>query len=85
MTDQPFRNLEGGLIERDRPLGFTFDGRRYRGFAGDTLASALLASGVRRVARSFKFHRPRGIFAAGEEEPSALVQLSSLISKTYAA
>ena len=75
MSDQAFRNAEGGLIDRDRPLGFTFDGRRYQGFAGDTLASALLASGVRRVARSFKYHRPRGIFAAGEEEPSALVQL----------
>jgi len=75
MSGQTFRNVEGGLIDRDRPLGFTFDGRRYQGFAGDTLASALLASGVRRVARSFKYHRPRGIFAAGEEEPSALVQL----------
>ena len=75
MSGQAFRNPEGGLIDRDRPLGFTFDGRRYHGFAGDTLASALLASGVRRVGRSFKYHRPRGIFAAGEEEPSALVQL----------
>lgn len=75
MSGQAFRNAEGGLIDRDRPLGFTFNGRRYQGYAGDTLASALLASGVRRVARSFKYHRPRGIFAAGEEEPSALVHL----------
>jgi heterotetrameric sarcosine oxidase alpha subunit len=75
MNGQPFRNAKGGLIDRDRPLGFTFNGRRHQGFAGDTLASALLASGVRRVARSFKYHRPRGIFAAGEEEPNALVQL----------
>ncbi len=75
MNGQPFRNAEGGIIDHDRSLGFTFNGRRHQGFAGDTLASALLASGVRRVARSFKYHRPRGIFAAGEEEPSALVQL----------
>jgi sarcosine oxidase subunit alpha len=75
MTGQDFRNPAGGLIDRDRPLGFTFNGRRYPGFAGDTLASALLANGVRLVARSFKYHRPRGIFAAGEEEPNALVQL----------
>ena len=75
MNGQDFRNPSGGLIDRDRPLGFTFNGRRCQGFAGDTLASALLASGVRLVARSFKFHRPRGIFGSGEEEPSALVQL----------
>jgi len=67
--------LSGGLVDRDRPLGFSFNGRRYRGFAGDTLASALLANGVRLVGRSFKYHRPRGIFSAGSEEPNALVTL----------
>ena len=56
---------EGGRIDRARPLGFTFDGARYEGFAGDTLASALLANGVHLVGRSFKYHRPRGIVAAG--------------------
>ena len=65
----------GGRIDRSEPLGFTFDGRHYRGFAGDTLASALLANGVHLVGRSFKYHRPRGIMTAGAEEPSALVQL----------
>ncbi|WP_428029053.1 sarcosine oxidase subunit alpha family protein [Ancylobacter sp.] len=65
----------GGLIDRTRPLGFTFDGTRYQGYAGDTLASALLANGVRLVGRSFKYHRPRGIFSAGPEEPNALVEL----------
>ena len=58
-----------------RPLRFTFDGRAYRGFAGDTLASALLANGVHLVGRSFKYHRPRGIMTAGAEEPNALIQL----------
>ena len=66
---------EGGRIDRRRRLGFTFDGARHEGFAGDTLASALLASGIHLVGRSFKYHRPRGIVAAGPEEPNALVQL----------
>lgn len=64
-----------GLIDRNRPLGFTFDGVRYTGFKGDTLASALLASDVRLVGRSFKYHRPRGILTAGSEEPNALVEV----------
>ncbi len=72
---QSFRLPEGGLIERERPLSFRFDGRAYRGYAGDSLASALLANGVHFVGRSFKYHRPRGIFGAGVEEPNALVQL----------
>ena len=63
----------GGLIDRSRPIAFTFDGRPYTGFAGDTLASALLASGVSLFGRSFKYHRPRGVLAAGIEEPNALV------------
>jgi heterotetrameric sarcosine oxidase alpha subunit len=67
--------VPGGLVDRSRVLGFTFDGRPMTGFAGDTLASALLASGVRLVGRSFKYHRPRGILAAGPEEPNALVEL----------
>ncbi|MDF2621504.1 MAG: sarcosine oxidase, alpha subunit family [Xanthobacteraceae bacterium] len=65
----------GGLVDRSQVLDFSFDGKRYRGHAGDTLASALLANGVRLVGRSFKYHRPRGIFSAGAEEPSALVEL----------
>jgi len=69
------RLARGGLIDRARPLAFTFDGRPYQGFAGDTLASALLASDVRLVGRSFKYHRPRGIVGCGTEEPNALVEL----------
>jgi sarcosine oxidase subunit alpha len=68
-----FRNAGGGLIDRAQPLNFKFDGKDYQGFAGDTLASALLANGVHLVGRSFKYHRPRGIFSAGAEEPNALV------------
>ena len=66
---------EGGGIDRDRPLAFTFDGRTYQGAEGDTLASALLANGIHFVGRSFKYHRPRGILSAGAEEPNALVRL----------
>ncbi len=71
----PRRLLEGGLIDRTTPVRFSFDGRGYSGFAGDTLASALVANGVGLVGRSFKYHRPRGIFSAGPEEPNALVEL----------
>jgi heterotetrameric sarcosine oxidase alpha subunit len=72
---EPFRLPSGGDIDRTRPLAFTFDGRAYTGRPGDTLASALLANGVRVVGRSFKYHRPRGIFSAGPEEPNALVRV----------
>ncbi|MGE4057000.1 MAG: FAD-dependent oxidoreductase [Vicinamibacterales bacterium] len=70
-----FRLDRGGLIDRDQVLDFRFDGRRFSGFSGDTLASALLAAGVRVVGRSFKLHRPRGLLAAGVEEPNALMQV----------
>src|SRR5882757_4695193 len=75
MSAQAFRLPCGGRIDRGRPLNFSFNGRAYQGFAGDTLASALMANGVRLVGRSFKYHRPRGIVSAGVEEPNALVQL----------
>jgi heterotetrameric sarcosine oxidase alpha subunit len=68
-----YRLKSGGAIERARPIAFSFDGARQQGFAGDTLASALLANGRQLVARSFKYHRPRGIMSAGLEEASALV------------
>ena len=63
----------GGRIDRTARIGFAFDGKAYFGRPGDTLASALLANGVHLVARSFKYHRPRGILSAGSEEPNALV------------
>ncbi|MCY4348874.1 MAG: sarcosine oxidase subunit alpha family protein [Thiotrichales bacterium] len=77
MTRQTHRTERGGRIDRDTPLVFTFDGKRYTGYRGDTLASALLANGVRLVGRSFKYHRRRGIFGAGAEEPNALVRVGT--------
>ncbi|MBZ9845447.1 sarcosine oxidase subunit alpha [Mesorhizobium sp. CA5] len=69
----PRRTETGGRIDRLRTIRFTFDGAPYTGHAGDTLASALLANGVTLFGRSFKYHRPRGLLAAGVEEPNALV------------
>ncbi len=65
----------GVLIDRTAPVHFTFNGQKHRAFQGDTLASALLANGHRMVGRSFKYHRPRGLVAAGVEEPNALMNL----------
>jgi sarcosine oxidase subunit alpha len=67
--------LNGGLIDRSATLNFTFDGQSFKGHPGDTLASALLANDVRLMGRSFKYHRPRGVVAAGSEEPNAMVEL----------
>src|SRR5262249_49978420 len=73
----PYRLKTGGLIDRSRVLQARFDARVLTGFAGDTLASALLAAGYRLVARSFKYHRSRGIFSAGSQGSNALVALRS--------
>ncbi|RRO14150.1 FAD-dependent oxidoreductase [Saccharopolyspora rhizosphaerae] len=70
-----FRLAAGGRVDRDRVLRFRFDGRDYEGYQGDTLASAVLANGVHQVTTSIKHGRPRGIAAAGPEEPNALVQI----------
>ena len=67
----------GRRVTRGTPVRFTFDGRRYTGMAGDTLASALLANGVTLMGRSFKYHRPRGVVASGTEEPNALANLGT--------
>ncbi|GAW35781.1 aminomethyltransferase [Roseovarius sp. A-2] len=67
--------IKGGLIDRSTEISFSFNGKAMQGHPGDTLASALLANGQRLVGRSFKYHRPRGIFTAGSEEPNALVEL----------
>ena len=71
-----------GIIDRTKPLHFRFDGREYPAFRGDTVASALLANGVRLVGRSFKYHRPRGILTAGSEEPNALVEVFGKTNQT---
>ena len=75
MSFKPTRLPSGGRIDRTCPIRFTFDSKQYTGYAGDTLASALLANGVTLFARSWKYHRPRGLLGAGVEEPNALVQL----------
>ncbi|MFO1465742.1 MAG: 2Fe-2S iron-sulfur cluster-binding protein [Steroidobacteraceae bacterium] len=67
----------GRDIDRSRPLSFEFNGRSLSGFEGDTLASALLANGVRLIGRSFKLHRPRGIFSCGVEEPTGIVDVGA--------
>jgi sarcosine oxidase subunit alpha len=72
---QSFRIAQGGRIDRDNQLKFSFNGKTYTGQAGDTLASALLANGIHMVGRSWKYHRPRGILSAGAEEPNAIFQL----------
>ena len=72
---QRFRLAAGGRIDRERQLRFSFNGKEYRGYQGDTVASALLANGVHLVGRSFKYHRPRGIVGSGAEEPNALLQV----------
>ena len=72
------RIAQGGLrIDRSRTVRFRFNGRSYQGFAGDTLASAVLAAGETVLSRSWKYHRPRGIVSSGIEEPSALVQMET--------
>jgi sarcosine oxidase subunit alpha len=75
MTGTRLDAPRGAQIDRGRRITFEFNGDSMTGFAGDTLASALLANGVQLVARSFKLHRPRGIFSCGVEEPSALVDV----------
>ena len=73
----PFRTALGGRVDRTRTIGFSFDGRSYQGFAGDTLATALLANGVALLGRSFKYHRPRGALSLGSDEPNALVAVDA--------
>jgi sarcosine oxidase subunit alpha len=76
LRTQSHRLPAGGNIDRSRVLRFEYDGAAYEGYGGDTLATALLANGVHLTGRSFKYHRPRGIYSAGAEEPNALVQLA---------
>ena len=72
---QNYRLKDIGRIDRNHKISFIFNGKKYSGYKGDTLASALLANGIHLIARSFKYHRPRGILAAGVDDPSAKVQL----------
>jgi sarcosine oxidase subunit alpha len=71
-----YRLPSGGRVNRAAPVTFRFDGASFEGFEGDTLASALLASGARVFGRSFKYHRPRGLLGSGSEEPNALISVT---------
>ncbi|HEY2183792.1 MAG TPA: 2Fe-2S iron-sulfur cluster-binding protein [Xanthobacteraceae bacterium] len=78
MSGQPARLSapSGAFIDRSRPLTFTFDGRDYEAFAGDTVASALAANRIKLISRSFKYHRPRGIFSLASCEANTLVEVN---------
>jgi sarcosine oxidase subunit alpha len=67
----------GAWVDRDRPLQISFNGQMMQGLSGDTLASALLAQGIQLVGRSYKLHRPRGIFSCGVEEPTGILDIGS--------
>jgi sarcosine oxidase, subunit alpha len=77
LTDEEWGRFTMGRVDRSRPLRFRFDDTDYSGYAGDTLASALLAHGVHHVGTSVKLSRPRGIYTAGSEEPTGVVQVES--------
>ncbi len=74
MTDMRIHNK--GRVNKAKSVRFTFNGKSYSGFEGDTLASAMLSHGEHLAGRSFKYHRPRGILSAGSEEPNALMGVS---------
>jgi len=76
INEQPMRLPRGGDIDRTRVINFLFNGRALQGFYGDTVASALAANAIKLVARSFKYHRPRGLYSAGPEEPNALLSIT---------
>ena len=78
---QSYRLDNVGLVNREKKLSFKFNGVTYTGYEGDTLASALIANGVHLVGRSFKYHRPRGFFGAGVDEPYAIVQMNNGLFK----
>jgi sarcosine oxidase subunit alpha len=82
MTSRRLTAPTGSRLDRGKEISFSFNGRGYLGFQGDTLASALLANGVHLIGRSFKLHRPRGIYTCGIEEPTGLVDVGSGSTRT---
>ena len=70
-------NKKCSYVKKNKKISFIFDGKKYSGYKGDTIASALLRNNIRLIARSFKYHRPRGIYTCGIEEPNAIVQILS--------
>lgn len=81
MSNEFRTSKAGARLNRDKKIVFKFDGKIYHGFEGDTLASALIANGVKLMGRSFKYHRPRGCLTAGSEEPNAIVELRTDASR----
>lgn len=75
MSSQPNRLKQGGAIDRSQLLRFTYNGRAMTGYRGDTVATALIANGVKVVGRSFKYHRPRGFFGIGVEDPNSMLSV----------
>jgi sarcosine oxidase, subunit alpha len=71
-----YRIAGKGRLTPAKTVRFSFDGEKLTGLEGDTLASALLANGIHLTGRSFKYHRPRGIYSAGPEEPNALMEIA---------
>ena len=82
LVSHRLRAPAGAWIDRSRPLTFNFNSRVYRGYHGDTLASALIANDVRLIGRSFKLHRPRGVWSCGVEEPNAIVDVGAGARRT---
>ena len=80
IMSQNFRLDKVGYVNREKKISFKFNGKKYFGYEGDTIASALIANGVHLVGRSFKYHRPRGFFGAGVDEPYAIVQMNRNLS-----
>ena len=73
-------NVAGEWIDRNQPIEFSFEGQRYSGFAGDTLSSALHASGVRALGRSFKYHRLRGILSMANHDVNTMMQIGDRLN-----
>ena len=71
------KNNRSNYINEEKKISFIFDGKKYQGFKGDTIASALFRNNIKLIGRSFKYHRPRGAYTCGIEEPNALVQIVS--------
>ena len=77
-----FRVGKTKFVDETNRISFVFDGKKYFGYKGDTLASALIANGIHLVGRSFKYHRPRGIMSCGSEEANAIFQVADNTDRT---
>ena len=83
VIDDQGNRIQASCVDYDQPVSFSFNGRKITGYRGDSIASALLAADIRLVGRSYKYGRPRGIVAAGPEEPNAILQLGKREARRY--